>query len=165
MLYEVITDVRKRIAASLTRTIGLPFTGDLVTMTTGAAGALNVALQAILSPGRITSYNVCYTKLLRGPRSSHRCFPNPPPGGRLPDRTGGRPGSRKVPTPESRRMRRRKHPVPRKGSSSPFGQESLDHFDFTVHPPLASLAEVHLKVHIVSSWRISGGRERRNNFV
>jgi len=44
-------DVRKRIATSLTRTIGLPFTGDLVIMTTGAAGAINVALQAILSPG------------------------------------------------------------------------------------------------------------------
>ncbi len=44
-------DVRERIAASLARSTGLPFTEDLVVMTTGAAGALNVALRAILSPG------------------------------------------------------------------------------------------------------------------
>lgn len=44
-------DVRRKIADSLQRGTGLPFSGDHVIMTTGAAGALNVALRAILSPG------------------------------------------------------------------------------------------------------------------
>lgn len=44
-------DVRERIAASLARSTGLPFSADHVIMTTGAAGALNVALRALLSPG------------------------------------------------------------------------------------------------------------------
>jgi aspartate aminotransferase len=44
-------DVRKKIAASLARSTGLPIEADHVIMTTGAAGALNVALRAILSPG------------------------------------------------------------------------------------------------------------------
>ncbi len=44
-------DVRKKIAASLTQSTGLPIEADHVIMTTGAAGALNVALRAILSPG------------------------------------------------------------------------------------------------------------------
>src|SRR3990170_1571557 len=44
-------DVRKKVADSLARSTGLPFTADHVLMTTGAAGALNVALRAILSPG------------------------------------------------------------------------------------------------------------------
>ncbi len=44
-------DVRKKIAASLSRSTGLSFTPDHLIMTTGAAGALNVALRAILSPG------------------------------------------------------------------------------------------------------------------
>ena len=44
-------DVRLRVARSLERSTGLPFTEGLVVMTAGAAGALNVALRAILSPG------------------------------------------------------------------------------------------------------------------
>ncbi len=44
-------EVRKEVAASLERSTGLPFRGEHVIMTTGAAGALNVALRAILSPG------------------------------------------------------------------------------------------------------------------
>ncbi|UCD46438.1 MAG: pyridoxal phosphate-dependent aminotransferase [Deltaproteobacteria bacterium] len=44
-------EVRNTVAASLERSTGLPFRGDHVIMTTGAAGALNVALRAILSPG------------------------------------------------------------------------------------------------------------------
>lgn len=44
-------DVRNRIADSLVRSTGVPFSADHVIMTTGAAGALNVALRAILSPG------------------------------------------------------------------------------------------------------------------
>lgn len=44
-------DVRRAVAESLSGDTGLPFTGELVVMTCGAAGALNVALRAILSPG------------------------------------------------------------------------------------------------------------------
>jgi aspartate aminotransferase len=44
-------DVRRKVAHSLARATGLPFSEDHVIMTTGAAGALNVALRAILSPG------------------------------------------------------------------------------------------------------------------
>ncbi|MCL5967009.1 MAG: pyridoxal phosphate-dependent aminotransferase [Deltaproteobacteria bacterium] len=44
-------DVRSQVARSLARLTGLPFTPDHVVMTVGAAGALNVALRAILSPG------------------------------------------------------------------------------------------------------------------
>ena len=44
-------DVRAKVADALARSTGLPFTGDHLIMTTGAAGALNVALRAILSPG------------------------------------------------------------------------------------------------------------------
>ncbi|MBS1245269.1 MAG: aspartate aminotransferase, partial [Deltaproteobacteria bacterium] len=42
---------RRAAALSLSRSTGLPFTEDLLVMTVGAAGALNVALRAILSPG------------------------------------------------------------------------------------------------------------------
>lgn len=44
-------DVRKSVAESLQRLTGLPFSGECVVMTAGAAGALNVALRALLSPG------------------------------------------------------------------------------------------------------------------
>ncbi|MBI5420023.1 MAG: pyridoxal phosphate-dependent aminotransferase [Deltaproteobacteria bacterium] len=44
-------DVRQRVAESLEKSTGLPFTSGLIVMTVGAAGALNVALRAILSPG------------------------------------------------------------------------------------------------------------------
>ncbi|HSL91122.1 MAG TPA: pyridoxal phosphate-dependent aminotransferase [Candidatus Limnocylindrales bacterium] len=44
-------DVRQRVAEDLRRDTGLPFTPGLVVMTVGAAGALNVALRAILSRG------------------------------------------------------------------------------------------------------------------
>jgi aspartate aminotransferase len=44
-------DVRRRVSDALCRDTGLPFTPGLVVMTVGAAGALNVALRAILSPG------------------------------------------------------------------------------------------------------------------
>lgn len=44
-------DVRRAVAESLAAETGLPFTEELVVMTCGAAGALNVALRAILSPG------------------------------------------------------------------------------------------------------------------
>jgi aspartate aminotransferase len=44
-------DVRARVADDLARSTGLPFTGDRVLMTVGAAGAINVALRALLSPG------------------------------------------------------------------------------------------------------------------
>ena len=46
-----IPEARRAAARSLSRSTGLPFTEDLVVMTVGAAGALNVALRAILSPG------------------------------------------------------------------------------------------------------------------
>jgi aspartate aminotransferase len=44
-------EARRAAARSLSRSTGLPFTEDLLVMTVGAAGALNVALHAILSPG------------------------------------------------------------------------------------------------------------------
>ena len=44
-------EARRAAARSLSRSTGLPFTEDLLVMTVGAAGALNVALRAILSPG------------------------------------------------------------------------------------------------------------------
>lgn len=44
-------DVRRAVAKALSGETGLPFTEELVVMTCGAAGALNVALRAILSPG------------------------------------------------------------------------------------------------------------------
>ncbi len=44
-------DVRARAAAELARTTGVPFAAGHVVMTVGAAGAINVALRALLSPG------------------------------------------------------------------------------------------------------------------
>ena len=44
-------EARRAAARSLSRSTGLPFTEDLLVMTVGAAGALNVALRALLSPG------------------------------------------------------------------------------------------------------------------
>lgn len=44
-------EVRREVAKSLSAATGIPFTEELVIMTCGAAGALNVALRAILSPG------------------------------------------------------------------------------------------------------------------
>lgn len=44
-------DVRQRVAEDLLKTTGLAYAPGLVVMTVGAAGALNVALRAILSPG------------------------------------------------------------------------------------------------------------------
>jgi aspartate aminotransferase len=44
-------DVRQRVAEDLRKSTGLAFTPGLIVMTVGAAGALNVALRAILSPG------------------------------------------------------------------------------------------------------------------
>jgi aspartate aminotransferase len=44
-------EVRDAIARSLRGLTGLPFEGSAVVMTSGAAGALNVALRALLSPG------------------------------------------------------------------------------------------------------------------
>lgn len=44
-------DVRRRVAESLRKETGLAFTPGLIVMTVGAAGALNVALRAILSRG------------------------------------------------------------------------------------------------------------------
>jgi len=44
-------DVRRSVAKSLGKLTGLPFTEGCVVMTAGAAGALNVALRALLSPG------------------------------------------------------------------------------------------------------------------
>ena len=46
-----VPEARRAAALSLSRSTGLPFTEDLLVMTVGAAGALNVALHAILSPG------------------------------------------------------------------------------------------------------------------
>ena len=46
-----LPEARRAAARSLSRSTGLPFTEDLLVMTVGAAGALNVALRAILSPG------------------------------------------------------------------------------------------------------------------
>ncbi len=44
-------DVRRNVAESLAKLTGLPFAESCVVMTAGAAGALNVALRALLSPG------------------------------------------------------------------------------------------------------------------
>jgi aspartate aminotransferase len=44
-------EVRRAAAESLAGATGLPFRGDHVVMSVGAAGALNVALRALLSPG------------------------------------------------------------------------------------------------------------------
>ncbi|PWB61743.1 MAG: aspartate aminotransferase [Deltaproteobacteria bacterium] len=44
-------DVRRSVAEDLRKGTGLDFTSGLVVMTVGAAGALNVALRALLSPG------------------------------------------------------------------------------------------------------------------
>ncbi len=44
-------EVREEIAGRFTRATGLPYTADHVIMTTGAAGALNVVLKALLDPG------------------------------------------------------------------------------------------------------------------
>lgn len=44
-------DVRARVAESLARLTGLPFSAGQVVMTAGAAAAVNVALRALLSPG------------------------------------------------------------------------------------------------------------------
>jgi aspartate aminotransferase len=46
-----VPEARRAAALSLSRSTGVPFTEDLLVMTVGAAGALNVALRAILSPG------------------------------------------------------------------------------------------------------------------
>jgi aspartate aminotransferase len=44
-------EVRRAVARALGRDTGIPFTEELVLMTVGAAGALTVALRALLSPG------------------------------------------------------------------------------------------------------------------
>ena len=44
-------EVRHAVARDLTLITGLPFTREMVVMTAGAAGALNTALRAIISPG------------------------------------------------------------------------------------------------------------------
>jgi aspartate aminotransferase len=44
-------ETRAAVAKSLTAETGLPFTGNEVVMTCGAAGALNVTLRALLDPG------------------------------------------------------------------------------------------------------------------
>jgi aspartate aminotransferase len=44
-------EVRRAVADSLARSTGLPFSGDHIVMSVGAAGAINVALRALLSPG------------------------------------------------------------------------------------------------------------------
>jgi len=44
-------DVREKVAEGLRKSTGVPFTQGSVIMTVGAAGAINVALKAILSPG------------------------------------------------------------------------------------------------------------------
>ena len=43
--------VRQKIAGQLRRDTGVEFTGDLIIMTVGCAGAMNAALKAILDPG------------------------------------------------------------------------------------------------------------------
>jgi aspartate aminotransferase len=45
------TDTRKAIASTLAAGTGLPFTLDEVIMTSGASGAINMALKALLNPG------------------------------------------------------------------------------------------------------------------
>jgi aspartate aminotransferase len=44
-------DVRRKVAEDLHESTGLPFTPGQIVMTVGAAGAMNVALRAILGPG------------------------------------------------------------------------------------------------------------------
>ncbi len=44
-------EVRRAAAAALSKETGIPFTEDLLVMSVGAAGALTVALRALLSPG------------------------------------------------------------------------------------------------------------------
>lgn len=44
-------DVRRKVAEWMETATGLPFTANGIIMTVGAAGAINVALRAILSPG------------------------------------------------------------------------------------------------------------------
>jgi aspartate aminotransferase len=44
-------DVREKVAEGLRKSTGLPFAQGSIVMTVGAAGAINVALKAILSPG------------------------------------------------------------------------------------------------------------------
>lgn len=44
-------DVRRKVAEALSTSTGIPFTPGLVVMTVGAAGAINVALKAILGSG------------------------------------------------------------------------------------------------------------------
>ena len=46
-----LPDVRKYVAEHLSTQTGLPYTENQIVMTTGAAGALNVALKALLNPG------------------------------------------------------------------------------------------------------------------
>lgn len=46
-----LPEARRAAARSLARSTGVPFTEELLVMTVGAAGALNVALRALLSPG------------------------------------------------------------------------------------------------------------------
>ncbi len=62
-------DVRQKVAEDLQKSTGLPFTPGLVVMTVGAAGAINVALKAILSPGDevvvIAPYFVEYLSYVR----------------------------------------------------------------------------------------------------
>ena len=44
-------DVRVKVAEHMRKATGLPYSQELIVMTVGAAGAINVALKAILSPG------------------------------------------------------------------------------------------------------------------
>src|SRR5438270_11378176 len=44
-------EVREKIARGLAVRSGLPYTGDDIVMTNGAAGAINAALKAVLDPG------------------------------------------------------------------------------------------------------------------
>ena len=44
-------DVRRKVAEGMEKATNLPFTSGSIVMTVGAAGAINVALRAILSPG------------------------------------------------------------------------------------------------------------------
>ena len=44
-------DTRQAVADTLTEELGLPFTGNEITMTCGAAAAANVVLKTILNPG------------------------------------------------------------------------------------------------------------------
>src|SRR5205807_2383636 len=43
-------EVRAQVAASLAARTGIPFRGDDILMTTGAAGAINIVLKSILDP-------------------------------------------------------------------------------------------------------------------